>query len=110
MTDGGDALQQRLAALHAEYLARLPGRLTELDGLLDALRRGDRDSLEPLQRQLHNLTGSAGSYGLDEISRLAREAEQAAARLGEQTTLDDADLDILTQRVRLLGEGVKGEG
>ncbi|MDX5375517.1 MAG: Hpt domain-containing protein [Gammaproteobacteria bacterium] len=109
MADGGDALQQRLAALHADYLARLPGRLAELDSLLDALRSGHRDSLEPLQRQLHNLTGSAGSYGLDEISRLAREAEQTAARLGEQSTLDAADLEALSQRIRLLGEGVKGE-
>ena len=48
------------------YVAILDARASEIDELT---RRGDVSGLD---RMLHALEGSAGSYGFDEITELAR--------------------------------------
>ena len=58
-----------LEELHAEYRRELPAKLEHLQALWSARQ------LPELHRALHTLAGTAGSFGLRELSVAAREAE-----------------------------------
>ena len=58
-----------LDELRAEYRRDLPAKLERLAALWSARQ------LPELHRALHTLAGSAGTFGLREISEAAREAE-----------------------------------
>ena len=78
------ALQERLAALFAEYMQQLPQQLDEVGA---ALRRLDgatvpdeaRKALADVHRRSHSLAGTAGSYGHPKVSATLRELEELAA-------------------------------
>jgi HPt (histidine-containing phosphotransfer) domain-containing protein len=58
-----------LEELHAEYRRELPGKLERLAALWSARQ------VTELHRALHTLAGSAGTFGLPDLSAAAREAE-----------------------------------
>ncbi len=58
--------------LAPQYLAR---RRVQVGELLEALDAGD---FSALQIAAHQLVGSGGAYGFDEISRIARQMESGA--------------------------------
>jgi HPt (histidine-containing phosphotransfer) domain-containing protein len=58
-----------LEELHAEYRSALPAKVARIDALWRERR------MTELHRALHTLAGSAGSFGLREVSEAAREAE-----------------------------------
>jgi len=58
-----------LDELRAEYRRELPAKLAKLNALWSARQ------LPELHRALHTLAGSAGTFGLPELSVAAREAE-----------------------------------
>jgi HPt (histidine-containing phosphotransfer) domain-containing protein len=62
-----------LEELRAEYRAELPAKLAHLKTLLKQRSYGD------LQRALHTLAGSAGTFGLPAVGEAAREAEACCA-------------------------------
>jgi len=66
-----------LAGLRAEYVAQWPARFGKLMALASACREepGDAAALEELHRTLHTIAGTAGSLGLAELGRRAREIE-----------------------------------
>lgn len=86
MTDEPD-LDDVMRMLRTEYLGAIPSRLAEFDRLFAAWQGGESSAAEGLQRLLHQLTGSAGSYGFAEASAVARALEQ---RLKPQPPLDAA--------------------
>jgi HPt (histidine-containing phosphotransfer) domain-containing protein len=69
-----------LDELRAEYRRELPPKLERLNALWSARQ------LPELHRALHMLAGSAGSFGLREVSAAAREAEHYLDACG--TALD----------------------
>lgn len=69
-TPRGNPLRAELDALLAEYRRGLKARLAKLHELFAAQR------LRELQRELHTLAGSAGTFGLPEVSAAARAAEE----------------------------------
>ena len=69
-----------LEELQAEYRAELPAKLAHLKALLAAGR------WKELQRALHTLAGSAGTFGLPAVGDAAREAE-ACCESGETARL-----------------------
>jgi CheY-like chemotaxis protein len=98
--------QQKLIRVCAEFLAKVPQRRTEMTNstqphrssyaedqdmheLIDAFvgelpthvreirKQLDAGEMEPLRRVIHQLKGAGGGYGFDQITQLARVAEDA---------------------------------
>jgi len=81
MEPGDDALRE----LHAQFRARLPGRIGEVEGAL-AEARARPDEPEPLaeaRRLAHTLKGTASSYGFDEIGDSFEAVEEALEALAD---------------------------
>lgn len=63
----------------------LPGffdhRRQDLQALTEALERGD---FEAIRKQAHTLKGVGGGYGFEEITRLARQIQEAAEQHNDE--------------------------
>lgn len=64
----------KLTALRQRFTSALPERIEALQAMLDLAASGA--PMEDLERLLHRLAGSAGSYGLPEISVIAADGER----------------------------------
>jgi CheY-like chemotaxis protein len=96
MSDAGASFQAQLAAMSRQFAEQLPGRLAEMQALLAKLQQEvDPERLETLHRMAHSLAGSAGSFGLPEVGKAARQLETCLKPVahGEQA-LPDRHLDI----------------
>ena len=62
--------------LRGEYLDERGPRMAEMQRLIEACASGTTAAVGELHRLMHQLTGSAGSYGFAEISVIARQMEQ----------------------------------
>lgn len=60
-----------MARLRANYLASLPGKADALAESLSATQSGDAEAAESLAQQIHRLAGTAGSFGIHDISEMA---------------------------------------
>jgi HPt (histidine-containing phosphotransfer) domain-containing protein len=76
-----EALEAELAALFSEFRASLPAKLERIESLAAA---GD---LKALERELHTLGGSAGTFGLPQVGAAARAAEHAVFEPGSELQL-----------------------
>lgn len=77
MLEKRDSLQQKLRALEAIFLEKLPAKIAEIT---DALQRllsnpADHDAQVVLHRHLHTMAGSAGTFGFAELGLKARAFE-----------------------------------
>ena len=70
-----DALAAAIAMFSAEYAAAMPSRVADLRLALDRARAGGADGRAELVDELHRLAGSAGTFGLPDLSDRARELE-----------------------------------
>ena len=70
-----DDEEQLLRRLRRDYLEEGGEGLAELRADLARLRNGAADAAAALKSRLHRLAGSGGSYGLPDVSAIAREAE-----------------------------------
>lgn len=70
-------LQEKIAQLRADYLARLPGELQYLRELAARLHgeARDRPILVELHQRLHKVTGTAGSFGCGGLTQASRQLE-----------------------------------
>ena len=70
--------QQKISELKEAYINALPDKLADLNRSWLAVinESSDPAHLESLRVNSHKLAGSAGSYGLKEISNSAREFEK----------------------------------
>ena len=86
--------QSVMARLSADYLARLADKARELERALIAARSGGSDEYEVVGRLIHRLAGSAGSFGVHDVSEQANALD---TRLHDDTnTLADLDSDIVS--------------
>ncbi|MFP2959035.1 response regulator [Myxococcus sp. 1LA] len=88
-----DDLAASLAALNAEYGARLKEKVTALEALLVRGRGGDAAALEEAYTVVHKLHGTAGSYGFTEVSIRAGQVEAALLPARAGAPVDVAALD-----------------
>jgi PleD family two-component response regulator len=81
----------KLLQLRERFTAALPRRIDEI---AEALARCEADpsTLPDLERRFHSLAGTAGTYGLAEISALSAEGEDAC---GTDTSVSAALFDRL---------------
>ena len=66
-----------MTALLEVYAARLPEKIREVRDLWDQVEGGSDGASERLQRSIHRVAGSAGTYGYAQLSDVARELEHA---------------------------------
>ena len=76
-------LGKEFQRLRREFRASMPAKLTRLRSLWERIdcAEPDADALQILQRELHAMAGSAGSFGLPLVSKAAAAAEEALAGL-----------------------------
>ncbi|MFZ6757773.1 diguanylate cyclase [Undibacterium sp. Ji50W] len=74
MSDKNDSLQEKLRALEAVFLQKLPSKIHEILNTLQEVqdRPDDREAMVVLHRHLHTMAGSAGTFGFAEIGAKAR--------------------------------------
>ena len=94
-------LDGAILKLQQEYVAEFPARLAELRKDIAAFGAGESDAAASIKTRLHKLSGSGGSYGFPELSRVAREAEQ---RIDGQPVADAETLEQLSQTISKLAE------
>jgi len=98
-----DAARERFRAqlerMKKGYVSRLPERAAELEELRPGLSAGDAAASQQVRDIVHRLSGTAGSYGLDEISRAATELELRIDKAAAPDALA-SDLDALVLVLR----------
>ncbi len=86
-------IKKKLDQLKRAYLTALPGKNEEIETAAASVR-GDPfspealEGLQALYQQAHKLSGSGGTFGMQEISDLAGELETACLAMQESPTPD----------------------
>ncbi|MEO5365411.1 MAG: diguanylate cyclase [Magnetococcus sp. WYHC-3] len=67
-------IEEKLRALGRDFVGTLPGKVREVCLIWEEIGRGgwDAEHAERLYRQMHTLSGSAESFGLEELGRVSR--------------------------------------
>lgn len=91
MSFGPDETDAVFLALRRDYLRDAPAHIADLRKDLAAFRNGEPDALESLRSRFHQLAGSGGSYGLPQVTEVARAMEQRILTAPEPIP-QDADL------------------
>lgn len=100
-----ERLINALRALRQDYLSEAPTRVAELRAELQRLESGDMDGLRNLERLLHRLAGSGGSYGLPVVTERARAGEQdARAILASGSAPSSAEVERLRAHVEAVSQ------
>lgn len=85
---------EKMAAIGPRYLARSWQRVTDLAPTLEAIADGGGDEmLRELRLVFHDIAGTAGSIGYDDIGRVARLADdvlRARQQVGGPMPEDEA--------------------
>jgi HPt (histidine-containing phosphotransfer) domain-containing protein len=76
-------LGKEFKKLRTEFRGSLPAKLRRMRSLWERLdcEEPDSDALDMLKRDLHTMAGSAGSFGLPQVSKAAAAAEDALGGL-----------------------------
>jgi chemotaxis protein histidine kinase CheA len=74
--------QDRIAALKPRYLERSSQRLADLAPMLNGVGR-DGGELHAMRFVFHDIAGTAGTFGYDDIGRVARLADDVLSARAE---------------------------
>jgi CheY-like chemotaxis protein len=91
-----------IEALHRNFVAGLPQRLSAIETALEALRSPgpDAEKLATLRRLVHSLAGAAGTFGLDRVGERAKQIESLIdERAGAGQFPDKGRLDRISALV-----------
>jgi diguanylate cyclase (GGDEF)-like protein len=94
----GDDVVDPLAALSAEYGARLGEKVRELTAAVEQAREGRTGALENACALAHKLHGTAGAYGFGQVSTAAGRLEEGLG-LARQGSMDWNALQSALQEV-----------
>lgn len=89
-----DNLEKALERLKTDYIEGSGDKLDGIDAIIDRLYRGDGDrgaDVVDMQREIHSLKGSAGTYGFSSVSLIAHRLEdyiEATNRLSKDQLRD----------------------
>ncbi|MEX2444788.1 MAG: diguanylate cyclase [Alkalispirochaeta sp.] len=99
-------VQERLQQLSAQFRAGLPEKLQEIRGLWSRSFDGDIEALRSLRYRVHRLAGSAATFGFEELTDLARAAEQQIERdlASELCAISPASREGLEQLIACVPE------
>lgn len=105
-----DTLQEKLQLLCQSYLRRLPTRIREFETVWTALEQSNWNSthLETLHELAHRLAGTGGSYGFNELSKVAHQFEMSL-EVPHDTNKIIANFKAFKQVVAELTVGIEEE-
>lgn len=89
--------------LKRQYLRSLAGKLSILEALVEGLQQNPNDGelLEQLTTAVHKIHGSAGTYGLSELTLATREWERTMFTAQEESRkLTDREMDEIQGYLR----------
>jgi HPt (histidine-containing phosphotransfer) domain-containing protein len=94
----------RLRALGDKYAATVPGLMAAIE---QALLRCEQDGLSPahlaaLQKQLHTIAGSAGTFGFGALGQQCRVLEQQTRQIAADPQAEGAPWSELAAQIRQL--------
>lgn len=98
---GGD-LAAAIAALNAEYGARLREKVAQVEGALGRARGGSSDALEEARGGVHKLHGTAGSYGYAAVSEAAGRLERLLKPARDEGPLDWGGVQAAVRELALV--------
>lgn len=92
---------QKLRQLQIEYIARLPGKIDKINwAWKKALNGDDNTAIAELSQLIHNLAGSAGSFGYPDVS-------SEAMKLEELLKNQDGDQELLDEVITTISETIQ---
>jgi len=99
--DKNAEIAAKLQALKETYLARMPQELESLQGLVGQLldEETQQQALTQLNHKLHKLAGSAGSFGLTEFGKQAKQLELQAQKWVTEKNLEMGRLRVFASAV-----------
>lgn len=98
-----ELIKQKLEQVRKEYISRLPSEFESLLNLCQNLKKNaNSDELRvDLYRKIHNLTGSAGSFGLHDVSIKARELGVKIKDLKVRNEdLSETVIEVIEEKIR----------
>ncbi|MBI3773044.1 MAG: diguanylate cyclase [Gammaproteobacteria bacterium] len=100
--------QAQLALLRRNFVEQLPKRLAELQDMLQRWLNSEKTTdLATAHRLAHNFTGSGATYGLPNLSQVARELEQALkAHVLTNMPPTHADINLLRQQLAAVAQEI----
>lgn len=103
-----DEVTKKLQLLRAEYAARLPILLAELETLAQhtLVPETQRVTLEEVHQRLHKLAGSAGSFGFASLGKHAKQLEQQAAEWLGLPSVDNGRLQVFVVALQTLAKSL----
>lgn len=97
-----DALNEQLKVLQRLYLAELPDTLNTIKDISASLEaKWDLEQARRLVKEVHLIAGAAGSFGLPELSELARETEQSLKPLLNSDNTDQLPIALQLKLARI---------
>ncbi len=98
-----DNVQKHLQALIVLYAKHLPDKIKNIeDQWQNQLNQWDPIQLKKFHRDVHSLSGSAGTYGYSELSKAARQMEIYLMTLLDTTVITDEKKDKVTDLLEQL--------
>ncbi len=93
MNSGSPQHVERYHQLVAEYIGSLPEKLGALERAMAGAKAGDARDLAEAREIAHRMHGTAGCYGLRDLSAVAAVLDDVLTRMkrGEGGTWDEAD-------------------
>ncbi|MDP4028141.1 MAG: Hpt domain-containing protein [Gallionella sp.] len=90
MVDPAD-LQVKLKIISADYAAKLPEKLAQIDQAWEQLPtdKWDEESFQALYRMVHSLTGSGKTFGFALLSDVARNMEGCIQQIAQAKIVPD---------------------
>ena len=96
-------IADKLALLHERYFEELPGKVAEIEAAWSKLDLHSPDPfsiLDELYRHVHSLTGSAGTFGADELSNTAKELQQYLKKvIDSRNTISQNEYDLIERLI-----------
>ena len=90
MTEKPPGIESQFALLQVEFQRGLPARIEQMEAAWAEAERGALPALATLQRHVHSLAGSAGTFGAQAVGYAARALEQVLKPHAEAPSAPDA--------------------
>jgi HPt (histidine-containing phosphotransfer) domain-containing protein len=109
-------LEAELQALSADYAARIPDKLAQIERAWEGLPadRWDEEGFYLLHRMVHNLAGSGRTFGFASLSDVAHRLEAHLRELAQAKTVPDGaereSIRTLLDELRQAGRQANGSG
>ena len=99
---------ERLARQHEKYLDSLGAKKLRIQDCWKTIQSGGwtQDRLSTLRTAVHRLSGSAGSYGLNDLGKAAQDLDRTLAMEAEMSSMSESINDLLTVLMNAFDEAI----